>query len=362
MLVLLAVLVPAAGADERTDLMVDALRRDPVFISSSLSRAVPAADVRALRQAVRAAPFPVFVVVAPTFSKQAGLESFDSLPDLLHDALDRDGLYIAIPGGSPSGIGAQAFGVRVRTAVRALPQDVYEDRRGTRPAEIAAYAVRLATTGRRDPRPVPSEQGRSRDADAGSPLGAIGVGAGVGGVAFIVTGWPWLAGRRRRSAPVAPARSTPINGALERERAQAGVLRLSGRLAKAGSPPPAAFDAYAAASKLVAEGRDPITFVAASTLVDTGEWVLAGSSARSCFFDPRHGEGKVSTRWRLGGEEVPLPVCAECAKDVARDRAPAALEDRGRPYFERDTLWARTGLGALEDGLAEQVLAGKWRR
>jgi hypothetical protein len=47
---------------------------------------------------------------------------------------------------------------------------------------------------------------------------------------------------------------------------------------------------------------------------------------------------------------------------VAKGRAPAALQDRGRPYFERDTLWARTGFGALDDDLPARVLAGEARR
>lgn len=360
-LTLLAVLAPAARADERTDTIVAALRSDPVFVSTAVSRAVPVADLARLRRTVENAPFSVYVVIAPSFGEQTGLETLDSLPDLLHDGLDRDGLYLAVPGGSASGIAVQAFGVRARADLRALPSDVFDDRRGQRAAQLADYAVALATTGRRDPRPVPSEQ-----SDEGGPgtLAALGVGLGVGGAMFVAAAWPWLVGcrRRRRAALVASSRATPIDPDLERERAQAGVLRLSGKLATADAPPAAAFDAYAAASKLVAEGEDPITFVAASTLVDTGEWLLAGSDARSCFFDPRHGEGTTATRWRLGEEEVPLLACKACARQVAQDRTPAALDDRGRPYFERDTLWARTGLGALDDGLAQRVLAGEWRR
>ncbi len=360
----LAVLAPVAGADERTEIMVEALRQDPVFVSTALSRAVPRADLDDLRRAVKDAPFPVFVVIAPSFSQEAGLETLDALPDLLHDGLDRDGLYIAMPGDYAAGIAVQAFGVQTKTDLRTLPNDIFDDRRGSRAAELATYALSVAVTGRREPKPIPSEQGGPGGFQT---LAAIGLGLGVGGCAFAYSGWPWLVGRRRRrrtatDEPVPPSRTTPIDVDQERERAQAGVLRLSGKLASAGSPPAAAFDAYAAASKLLAEGGEPIALVAAATLVDTGEWLLEGSDARSCFFDPRHGEGGSQTRWRLGGEEVPLPACAACARLVARELAPAAVEDRGRPYFERDTLWARTGLGALDDGLAGRVLAGEGRR
>ncbi len=362
---LLGLTVPAAGADGRVDAMVEALRDDPIFVSTAVPRAVRAEELVALRRSVRAAPFPVFVVIAPAYSDEPGLATLDALPDLLHDGLDRDGLYIVANGSYEPGTFAQAFGVPSRTDLRGLGSNVFADRRGRGAVGRARYALSLVTTGRRAPLSILSEQ--SDGADEPRTGAAVGVGLGIGVLAFVGSGWPYLTGRRRRRqaarAKLAPRpRVTPIDAELERERAGAGVLRLSKALAANDAPPAAAFDAYAAASKLVAESGAPITFVAASTLVDTGEWLLAGSDARSCFFDPRHGEGSASTRWRLGGEAVTLPVCRECAAHVAAERAPAALDDHGRPYFERDTLWARTGLGALEDGLAQRVLAGEGRR
>jgi hypothetical protein len=188
---LLGVLAAPAGADPRVNAIVEALREDPVFVSSALSRAVPPAEVARLWAAVARSPVPAFVVVAPAFSGEAGLETLDALPDLLHDGLGRPGLY------------------------------------------------------------------------------------------------------------------------------------------------------------LVAD-RSPFT--------------LRGEPVAPCFFDPRHGPAVQRTRWRLGGQEAELPACKACAKAVATGRAPVALEDRGPPYYEQDTLWARTGFGALDDGLRARVLAGEGRR
>ncbi|HEV2060884.1 MAG TPA: hypothetical protein VGR11_16160, partial [Solirubrobacteraceae bacterium] len=136
-----------AQADERVNAMVKALRADPVFVSGAASRSVPPAQIRALRRAVAAAPVRVFVVVAPAFGDEPGLGTFDALPDLLHDRLERDGIYLAVDLG-PSAH-AQAFGVPVRFDTGDLRSAVYDDRSEAGPGEAARYAVGLLTTGRR---------------------------------------------------------------------------------------------------------------------------------------------------------------------------------------------------------------------
>ena len=80
-----------AAADERVDGFAHALRADPVVVSSALTRAVPPAEVAALRRTVEAAPLRTFVVVAPSFGGEPGLETLRALPDLLHDRLGREG-------------------------------------------------------------------------------------------------------------------------------------------------------------------------------------------------------------------------------------------------------------------------------
>lgn len=157
------------------------------------------------------------------------------------------------------------------------------------------------------------------------------------------------------------AAAPPLDPDALRHQAREELTRLSGALAAAGSPPPAAFDLYAAASKALEDERRPVDLVAAVALARSGDAALAGRPTAPCFFDPRHGTGTERTRWRLGREEAVLPACRACAKAVRRGRAPAALQDRGRPYFEQDTLWARTGFGAVDDALPARVLAGEAR-
>ena len=74
----LGVLAAPARADERVNAIARALRADPVYVSSSLSRAVPPAQVAALRRAVANSRDPAFVVVAPSFGEEPALGTLRS--------------------------------------------------------------------------------------------------------------------------------------------------------------------------------------------------------------------------------------------------------------------------------------------
>jgi hypothetical protein len=67
------------------------------------------------------------------------------------------------------------------------------------------------------------------------------------------------------------------------------------------------------------------------------------------------------TRWRRAGQDVTIPACTDCAALLGDGKAPPVLQDRGRPYWDRDTVWARTGFGAIDDDVADIVLAGDGR-
>ena len=351
-----------ARADERVDSIAKQLRTDPVFVSSAAIRSVPPAQVAALRRAVAAAAVPVFVVVAPSFGGEPGLGTLRPLPDLLHDRLERDGIYLVVDL-SPSAY-AQAFGVQARFDVSRLGSAVYDDRPDAGPGEAARYALSLLTTGSR--RPIARRGGENRVQVA--PVVAAGLGAAALG--FVVGGWPWLAALRRRrnqrgSDPhVSRAPVPQLDPAALHDQAHERLAALSARLAAADAPPAAAFDAYAGASKLLedAAADDSLGLLAALELTRRADATLDGRPRPPCFFDPRHGAAKTRTRWRLGGEEADIPACRACARKIAKGRPPIPLQDRGRPYFERDTLWARTGFGALDDDLAARVLAGEARR
>ena len=198
-------------------------------------------------------------------------------------------------------------------------------------------------------------------------------GLGAGALGFVVVGWPWLAGLRRRRLAGAGAPPPPPRRGRSATARSAGPARSGPREAgrpaparspRADAPPAAAFDAYAAASKLLedADDGDALSLLAALELTCRGDAALRGQVRSPCFFDPRHGPAKTRTRWRLGGAEADIPACRPCARRIAKGRAPLALQDDGRPCFERDTLWARTGFGALDEDLAARVLSGEARR
>ena len=357
MTLVLGLAASSARADRRVDGLVAKLRADPVVVSTALTRSVPPREVAALRRVVAAASVPLFVVVAPSFSGEAGLQTLDALPDLLHDGLDRDGIYLATD--RSGSVYAQAFGVRPRFSLRDLPGTVHDDRPDAEPGEAARYAVRLLTTGRRAP-----VAKRPREPEEGSVQGLAVVLAGLGGgtLAFVVTGWPWITAARRRSTAVPVVAPAGLDSTALGEQARAALVELSGALAAADGPPPPAFDGYAAASKLLEDAHGPVEFVAALELMRAATGALTGRPGPPCFFDPRHGAGTKRTRWRLGLHDTRIPACGACAKAVAQGRTPPALADRGRPYFERDTLWARTGFGAIDEALPARVLAGEARR
>jgi hypothetical protein len=54
-----------------------------------------------------------------------------------------------------------------------------------------------------------------------------------------------------------------------------------------------------------------------------------------------------------------VPVCERCIEALSTGIAPDALLDDGRPYLERDTVWSRTGYGALDDDLLPRVVRGE---
>ena len=87
----------------------------------------------------------------------------------------------------------------------------------------------------------------------------------------------------------------------------------------------------------------------------------SGPTYRPCFLNPWHGAGRETVSLDSGGEQVEVPVCAPCRRAVTRQEPPEALEvprrwGGPRRYYEADTVWARTGFGAISDDLWRLVL------
>ncbi|WP_028659605.1 hypothetical protein [Nocardioides insulae] len=176
---------------------------------------------------------------------------------------------------------------------------------------------------------------------------------------------------RTPSAPrsVSAARTTPDRDA-ERERSSALLTALAEDLAAysdRGADPTSAERLQAAVlAREVAEplldSGDVLDLVGAGVLARIGRREVSRARGRArtpyrpCFFDPRHPSGTRKAEWRFGDATVEVPVCPRCLQALERDRWPDPLTPpSGRPYYDGDTVWARTGFGALTDDLAGAV-------
>ncbi len=111
-----------------------------------------------------------------------------------------------------------------------------------------------------------------------------------------------------------------------------------------------ALDGYEAAERALRSGDPDVPdLVGALVCIDLGRAALRaeGSPAPPCTHDPRHGpaQGRPVTV-----DATKLHLCRACRADVRAGRPADVLRDgSGRPYFEADTPWARTGYGAWGD-------------
>lgn len=136
----------------------------------------------------------------------------------------------------------------------------------------------------------------------------------------------------------------------------AGALVL---LTEAGDAVDAAEAAVAGASQSGAS-RASASRAGASRSAAARTSAVQTAAPRLCTVDPTHGASTGRARLPRGagaGTTAPLPVCTTCQRDLAVDRTPAWLHDRGRPYIERDTVWSRTRFGAEDGDLVEMIRA-----
>jgi hypothetical protein len=117
----------------------------------------------------------------------------------------------------------------------------------------------------------------------------------------------------------------------------------------------------------VLDSDDVLDVVGALVLARAGRKLLDDPERpyRPCFLNPLHGLGYVETSAPVGGDdEVTVPVCRRCSKAGATARGYEPLLERPRrlvpraprPYYEGDTVWARTGFGSLDTDLWRRVM------
>ncbi len=176
-------------------------------------------------------------------------------------------------------------------------------------------------------------------------------------------GWP---GWRRL---LAPARQVPapvvLHPDLEEVRAEAdaGLTDLAEALVAAPAGPGQVQAALAReTAEALLRSEDVRDVVGALVLVRAGQHALVSAEPsadpyRPCFVNPLHGAAEQLAQWRFGDAEIEVPVCAACRRAFAGELPPTALMvghgGRLRPYYEEDSVWARTGYGSLTTDLAD---------
>lgn len=214
-------------------------------------------------------------------------------------------------------------------------------------AQVATYAGRPWTS-----------VGFDLDADDTEPV-SVGLGALVGVTVGLVVAV--LAYRLLRASVGAAAEREVAEAAaskhLEKARSAAhyAIEQLDADLVEA-----AGGDARETASICVevarelTESDDLLDLVGAQVLARTGSRVLEPGEApyRCCYVDPRHGGALYDAD--IGGG-LSVPVCKGCQRALDSGTGRTPLQDRGRPWFEGDSVWARTGYGLTSDALWDDV-------
>jgi hypothetical protein len=151
--------------------------------------------------------------------------------------------------------------------------------------------------------------------------------------------------RRRRTRGRRHANAFPAEDV--RQRAVDAHARLARDLAKRKTPDERALDLEVAASMALDREGTPIDDLGALVLAERGREALKGAERQRCYFDPRHRGKAKPTRWKTARAAIEVPACKACAQSVGADKVPDSLWDDDRPYWQRETVWARTGFGAL---------------
>jgi hypothetical protein len=392
---------PAVAATLPKDLAAE-LRRTPLVVDPSLADAVSAAQRRTVLRAIEAAPYAVWVVLVPlTPGDRYGGDASRFL-GVIHGRLGRRGVYVTVDDrlltymavgvddGHPDLHQASTLGnfesrdydepqiEKVRRFVEAL-----------RAPDLAARFERTQTR-LREAREEFSPPPATTTADDEEGDGATGWLLPVGILAALGVGSALVHWRRRRHARPAPRDEALIPARVfeHAHTAQAGELReqieerllaFADRIDRADGPSSEAarerqqhaLDAYAAARRVLASDPRMVDLVGALVLVEDGSRALAAAEALEagrpvpapaalCFFDPRHPGSTKPVAWKEG---LTVPVCGTCRAALRTGhRPPDTLLDDGRPWFETDSLWARTGFGVFEPDLAERVSRGELRR
>lgn len=386
---------PAAQAARPVE-VARALQDGPLYVDATYADTVPSATRRSLTRRLRALERPTRLILAPVVPGDAAGGDASTLVETvsrrLRDAgVDADGDYLVVDdgfvtgvtvrgggsaGGGPAQTVAYLFNGRDTTAAnfeRPIGEtaSLLVDELGRPTADVTKDLDRVREQ---------SEEAADRADGSGAPWVLVGL------LVLLVAAATALIVRRRRGAlvadgplPVIPDRvfehARAARRADLREDADEQVLALAEVLDRQPVPDePAAQEAYQEALDAMTGARrrttpeaSTVDLVGVLVLVDHARRALARAGALDagrrvpnpaplCTLNPLHGRAATGVGW---GVDLRVPACEACATALRDGRAPDALRDGDRPYFEGDSVWARTGFGALADDLVARVSRGE---
>ncbi|MGB0102211.1 MAG: hypothetical protein WBP61_18170 [Nocardioides sp.] len=394
--------------------LAEALAEDRVIVQETRGSGDAAGAMERISRLVEQLPFEAYVAVidAPP-DVDAGYGASEYLATALSRRIGQPGLYVV----SADGTHARArlvgtdWDETIFTLQESTNREAVDLRSGQStlvPAVDAELAVRTALAGPTedldgDDRPdydeptlsdavvdeladrrvdlQPYERpGRSDDPpEPWSPGKRWMVGVSVGAGLLLVLWqsiWGWPGWRRPRTDDPSALPTEPFGVPdIEQVRAQAEDELTALAEALPSGPQGDRLD-RAVLAREVAEpllrSDDVLDVVGALVLARGGRRELSMAPGRArrpspvCFFDPRHVAATRTAEWRFGDSEVEVPVCPACQRAVARGHEPDSLlvrrGGRLRPYYEGDTVWARTAFGGLSTDLghlASEVSAAR---
>lgn len=392
----LALLAAPAHAASSPAEIAKGLRSSPLYVDPALDEGIPQARRAALVRKLRGASVPMYAMLVPLVDGDRYGGSVFTLIDLVRDRLGRNAVYITFDNvltAQPVGLSQSVFDrVSLATDVGQFEGDTsgepvvdkferfveaYDDPNlKDRAAAVQAKQGRFDDTSSS----VDDDKDDSWVGDTLIIIGILGVLA-FGAVLLIRLTGRRSGGRPSPSGPVLPDAVLEHAGRSQdarlREEVERRLLAFADEADRDPTPSNAqaqeheqqALDAYAAARKLLTDDATTMELVAALVLAHAGDEHLKVADAitegrrpqdvgRLCFYDPRHGN---ADRPVVLKDDVKVPACGRCAADRRRNRPPQVLRDGPDPWFETDSLWARTGLGWWDDDLAARVLRGEAR-
>ncbi|WP_460337101.1 hypothetical protein [Actinoallomurus acanthiterrae] len=199
---------PAPAVVTKADYIAARLAHDPVFISDHVPRDVSPEDAGKIRAAVRMMPVPTYLaVVAETQAENDPFKSPTALIALLHDKLQRPGVYVVMPSNG-IGVDVEQFGTNLPIEP-AANEIIYSEPYNAGPVRAIRRFVDDIRSGRAQQR-YDEAHARSKSgwepkayreaSDTIDDAQQAGAFSGLGVAALAVAWIAWRSGRRRPRA------------------------------------------------------------------------------------------------------------------------------------------------------------------